>query len=141
MAKKIAKKLKVLAPGGAATPAPPLGPTLGQAGINIGEFVKQFNDQTSEMRGQLIPAEITVYEDRTFTFILKTPPASNLILKALGKEKGSGKNVTSKVGTLTDTQLTEIAEIKMPDLNANDIDAAKKIIAGTARSMGVEVKK
>ena len=140
MAKKIAKKLKVQAIGGAANPAPPLGPALGQAGINIGEFVKQFNDRTAEMHGQLIPAEVTVYEDRSFTFILKTPPAASLILKALGKEKGSGQNVISKVGKLNKAQLREIAKIKMPDLNANDEEAAMKIVAGTARSMGGEVE-
>ena len=140
MAKKITKKLKIVAPAGKLTPAPPYGPILGQAGINIGEFVKQFNDATREMTGDMVPAEISVYEDRTFSFILKTPPASNLILKALGKEKGSGKNAVSKVGTLTKQQLREIAEKKMPDLNANDIDAAMKIIAGSARSMGVEIK-
>jgi large subunit ribosomal protein L11 len=108
--------------------------------VNIGEFVKQFNDATQKMKGDLVPVEISVYEDRTFSFVLKTPPASSLILKALGKEKGSGKNVVSKVGTLTKAQLREIAEKKMPDLNANDIEAAMKIIAGSARSMGVEVK-
>ena len=140
MAKKITKKLKLVITGGAATPAPPTGPALGQAGVNIGEFVKQFNDATAQMRGEVVPVEITVYEDRTFTFILKTPPASALILKALGKEKGSGKNAVSKIGTLTKAQVREIAEKKMPDLNANDIEAAMKIIEGSARSMGVEVK-
>ena len=138
--KKITKKLKLVLPGGKATPAPPAGPTLGQAGVNIGEFVKQFNDATSKMVGDMIPVEISVYEDRSFTFVLKTPPASNLIMKALKIEKGSGKNTVSKVGTLTKAQLKEIAEKKMPDLNANDIDAAMKIIAGSARSMGVDVK-
>ena len=140
MAKKVTKKLKLVIPGGKATPAPPTGPTLGQAGVNIGEFVKQFNDATKGMVGDVVPVEISVYEDRTFTFVLKTPPASNLILKALGKEKGSGKNTVSKVGTLTKAQLREIAQKKMPDLNANDIDAAMKIIAGSARSMGVDIK-
>lgn len=140
MAKKITKKLKVVLPAGKATPAPPVGPTLGQAGINIGEFITKFNDATREMMGQTIPAEITVYEDRSFDFILKTPPASSLILKAIGAEKGSGKNVSSKVGKLTKAQVKEIAEKKMPDLNANDIEGAMKIIEGTARSMGVEVK-
>ncbi len=140
MAKKITKKLKLVIPAGKANPAPPVGPALGQAGVAIGEFVKQFNDATKDMMGDIVPVEISVYEDRTFTFILKTPPASSLILKALGKEKGSGKNAVSKVGTLTKAQLKEIAEKKMPDLNANDIDAAMKIIAGSARSMGVEVK-
>jgi large subunit ribosomal protein L11 len=140
MAKKIAKKLKVVLPAGKATPAPPVGPTLGQAGINIGQFITEFNNQTREMMGQTIPAEITVYEDRTFTFILKTPPASSLILMALGAEKGSGKNVSSKIGKLTKAQVREIAEKKMPDLNANDVEAAMKIIEGTARSMGADIK-
>ncbi|OHA60068.1 MAG: 50S ribosomal protein L11 [Candidatus Vogelbacteria bacterium RIFOXYD1_FULL_46_19] len=140
MAKKIIKKLKLQIPAGAANPAPPVGPALGQAGINIGEFVNQFNSKTQEMRGDIIPVEISVYEDRSFDFVLKTPPASSLILKAIGVEKGSGKNVAKKVGTITKAQINEIAERKMPDLNANDVTAAAKIIAGTARSMGVEVK-
>ncbi len=140
MAKKLIKKVKIVAPAGKATPAPPLGPTLGQAGINIGEFVTKFNEQTRDKMGDMIPAEITVYEDRTYSFVLKTPPASNLILKALGKEKGSGRPNTSKVGSLTKAQLREIAEKKMTDLNANDVDAAMKIVAGSARSMGVDVK-
>ena len=140
MAKKITKKLKLVIPAGKATPAPPIGPALGQAGIAIGEFVKQFNDATAKMAGDVIPVEVSVYEDRTFSFVLKTSPASNLILKALGKEKGSGKNTVSKVGTITRAQLREIAEKKMPDLNANDIEAAMKIIEGSARSMGVDVK-
>jgi len=140
MAKKIIKKVKIVAPAGKATPAPPLGPTLGQAGINIGEFVSKFNEQTRGQMGDMIPAEITVYEDRTYSFVLKTPPASNLILRALGKEKGSGKPNTSKVGILTKAQLREIAEKKMADLNANDVEAAMKIVAGSARSMGVDVK-
>jgi len=127
-------------PAGKATPAPPVGPILGQAGINIGEFITKFNDATKEMAGQMIPAVISVYEDRSFDFILKTPPASNLILKAIGIEKGSGKNVTSKVGKISRAQIKEIAEKKMEDLNANDIDAAMRIIEGSARSMGVEVK-
>lgn len=140
MAKKITKKLKLVIPAGKATPAPPIGPALGQAGIAIGEFVKQFNDATAKMMGDVVPVEVSVYEDRTFSFVLKTPPASNLILKALGKEKGSGKNAVSKIGSITKAQLKEIAEKKMPDLNANDIDAAMKIVAGSARSMGVEIK-
>jgi large subunit ribosomal protein L11 len=139
MAKKITKQLKVLLPAGKATPAPPIGPILGQAGINIGEFIKQYNDQTREMMGENIPAEITVYEDRSFTFVLKTPPASSLILKMIGGEKGSGKPNTAKVGKLTKAQLKEIAEKKMVDLNANDVEGAMKIIAGTARSMGVDI--
>ncbi len=140
MAKKVTKKLKLVIVGGKATPAPPTGPALGQAGVNIGEFVKQFNDATAKMMGEVIPVEISVYEDRTFTFVLKTSPASALILKAIGKEKGSGKNAVSKVGTITKAQIREIAEKKMPDLNANDVDAAMKIIEGSARSMGVEVR-
>ena len=113
---------------------------LGQAGINIGEFIKQFNDATREKMGEIIPAEITVYEDRSFTFVLKTPPASSLLTKAAGVEKGSGKNVSTKVGKITKAQLKEIAEKKMVDLNAKDIEAAMKIVAGTARSMGVDIK-
>jgi len=140
MAKKITKKLKLVIQGGAATPAGKTGPALGQAGVNIGEFVKQFNDATKDMKGDVVPVEISVYEDRTFSFVVKTPPASSLILKAIGKEKGSGKNTVSKVGTLSKSQLKEIAEKKMKDLNANDIEAAMKIIAGSARSMGVDVK-
>lgn len=140
MAKKITKKLKLQIPGGKATPAPPIGPALGQAGINIGEFVKRFNDATKTMVGDIVPVQISVYEDRSFDFVLKTPPASALILKAIGKEKGSGKPNTAKIGTITKAKIKEIAEKKMVDLNANDIDAASKIIAGTARSMGVDVK-
>ncbi|MBU6231778.1 MAG: 50S ribosomal protein L11 [Patescibacteria group bacterium] len=140
MAKKIVKKVKVIAPAGKATPAPPLGPTLGQAGVNIGDFTKKFNDATKAMIGDMIPVLITVYEDRTYDFKLKTPPASSLILKALKKEKGSGKPNLSKVGTLSKAQLKEIAEKKMPDLNANTVEAAMKIVAGTARQMGVDVK-
>ncbi len=140
MAKKITKKLKIIAPAGKATPAPPLGTTLGPAGINIGEFVKKFNEATAPMAGNLIPCIITIYEDRSYDFVLKTPPASGLIMKALGAEKGSGKPNTSKIGTLTRTQLKEIAEKKMVDLNAKDIEGAMQTIAGTARSMGVDVK-
>lgn len=140
MAKKITKKLKLQIPAGKATPAPPVGPALGQAGVNIGEFVNQFNEKTRDKMGNIIPVEITVYEDRTFDFVMKVSPASRLILKKLDKEKGSGKNVEQKVGTLTKAQVREIAEEKLADLNANDIDAAAKIIAGTARSMGVDVK-
>ena len=140
MAKKVERKLKLQIQGGKATPAPPIGPALGQAGINIGDFVNRFNEATSEMVGNIVPVEILVYEDRSFDFILKTPLASQLLLKALGKPKGSGKNLVTKVGTVTRAQVKEIAEIKMPDLNANDIDAAMRIIEGTARSMGIEVK-
>lgn len=140
MAKKILKKIKVQATGGKATPAPPLGPVLGQAGINIGEFVNQFNEQTRESRmGEVVPIELTVFDDRSFSFILKTSPASRLILKAIGKEKGSGKNTQVKAGEITQAQIREIAEIKMPDLNAATIEGAMKIIEGTCRSMGVNV--
>lgn len=140
MAKKIIKKVKVIAPAGKATPAPPLGPTLGQAGVNIGDFTKKFNEATKGMMGDMIPVLITVYEDRTYDFKLKSPPASSLILKALKQEKGSGKPNTKKIGSITKAQAKEIAERKMADLNANTIDQAVKIIAGTARSMGVDVK-
>ncbi|AKM84020.1 TPA: 50S ribosomal protein L11 [Candidatus Campbellbacteria bacterium] len=140
MAKEVIKKLKLQIPAGKATPAPPTGPALGQAGVNISEFVNQFNEATREKAGNIIPVEISVYEDRTFSFVLKTPPASRLILKALGVEKGSGKNVSKKVGTITKDQVRQIAEEKMPDLSANDVESAMKIIEGTARSMGVEVK-
>ena len=126
--------------GQAATLTPAMGQVLGPAGINIGEFVKKFNEASKGMRGDLVPAEITVYEDRSYDFVLKTPPASSLILKALGKEKGSGKPNTAKIGVITKAQVKEIAEKKMADLNASDIDAAAKIIAGTARSIGVDVK-
>lgn len=140
MAKKITKKLKIIAPAGKATPAPPLGTTLGPAGINIGEFVKKFNDATREMVGDMVPCVITIYEDRSYDFELKTALASGLILKMLKAEKGSGKPNTSKIGSITKDQLRQIAEYKLPDLNANDVEAAMKIVAGTARSMGVDVK-
>lgn len=140
MAKQLIKQVKVQAEGGKATPAPPLGPVLGQAGINIGEFVNQFNEQTRDRMGEVVPTVINVYDDRSFDFICKTTPASRLILKAIGKPKGSGKPGISKGGEITQAQIKEIAEAKMVDLNANDIDQAMKIIAGTARSMGVEVK-
>lgn len=140
MAKTIKTILKLQIPAGKANPAPPVGPALGQHGVNIGEFVSKFNDATKEMGNDIIPVEITVYEDRTFDFKLKTPPASDLLRKAVGVEKGSGKPNTKKVGTVTKQQIKEIAERKMDDLNANDIDAASKIVEGTARSMGVDVK-
>jgi large subunit ribosomal protein L11 len=140
MAKKVIKRLKIVAPAGKATPAPPIGPALGQAGINIGDFVNKFNEATRPMMGDIIPVEISVYEDRSYDFVLKTPPASNLILKALGKEKGSGKPNTSKIGTISKAQIREIAEKKLPDLNARTVEAAMKIIEGSARSMGVDVK-
>lgn len=139
MAKKLVKKIKVQAVGGKATPAPPLGPVLGQAGINIGEFVNQFNEQTRERMGEVVPVEISVFDDRTFTFITKTSPASRLILKKIGKDKGSSKNAASKIGSITKAQIREIAEEKMVDLNAASIEAAMKSIEGTARSMGVTV--
>jgi len=140
MAKKIIKKVKVIAPAGKATPAPPLGPTLGQAGVNIGDFTKKFNEATKDKIGDMIPVVITVYDDRSYDFVLKTPPTSSLILKAIKKEKGSGKPNLNKVGTLSKADLKGIAERKMPDLNANDIESAMKIITGTANQMGVEIK-
>ncbi|MEX0930641.1 MAG: 50S ribosomal protein L11 [Candidatus Paceibacterota bacterium] len=140
MAKAILKKMKLHVPGGAATPAPPIGPALGQAGINIGEFVTRFNEGTQDMRGNIVPTEITVYEDKSFDLVFKTSPASRLILKAIGKEKGSGNPLSTKIGTISKAQIREIAEQKMEDLNAHDVEQASKIIAGTARSMGVEVK-
>lgn len=140
MAKKITKKIKIIAQGGAAVLTPAMGQVLGPAGINIGEFVKRFNDASKDMRGDLVPAEISVYEDRSYDFVLKTPPASSLILKAIGKEKGSGKPNLQKVGIITKAQVQEIAAKKMRDLNANSPEEAFKIIAGSARSMGVDVK-
>lgn len=140
MAKKVEKILKLQVPGGKASPAPPLGPSLGQAGVNIGEFTNRFNEDTKDRMGDIVPVELTVYEDKSFTLKYKVSPASSLILKKLGIKSGSGSNLTKKVGKLTKAQLKEIAEEKMPDLNANDVEAAMKIIAGTARSMGVEVE-
>jgi len=140
MAKKIAKKIKIVAAGGAATLTPAMGQVLGPAGINIGEFVKKFNEASKDMKGDMVPAVISVYEDRSYDFVLKTPPVSSLILKALGADKGSGRPNTSKVGALTKTQLKEIAERKMPDLNTTDVNQAMKVVAGSARSMGVDVK-
>lgn len=140
MAKQVMKKVKVQVPAGKANPAPPLGPALGQAGVAIGEFVNQFNEQTREMGNDIIPVEISVYEDRSFDFVLKTPPASSLILKAAGVQKGSGKTPVKKAGSITRAQAAEIAERKMPDLNAADIEGATRIIEGTARSMGIDVK-
>jgi large subunit ribosomal protein L11 len=139
VAKKIVAKVTLQITAGKATPAPPVGPALGQHGINIMEFCKTYNERTASQAGQVIPAVITVFEDRSFTFILKTPPASELIKKAAGIEKGSGEPNRKKVGKLTLDQCREIAKTKMADLNANDIDAAMKIIAGTARQMGVEI--
>lgn len=136
----IVKKIKLQIPGGAATPAPPVGTALGPAGVNIGQFVTQFNEATKDKKGTIIPIELSVYDDRSFTFVMKNPPASRLILKALGIEKGSGKAREEKVGTLTKQQVAAIVEEKMPDLSANSSEAAARTIAGTARSMGVEVK-
>ena len=138
--KKVTGLIKLQIQAGAATPAPPVGPALGQHGVNIMEFVKAYNAATESQRGNVIPVEITVYEDRTFTFILKTPPAARLLLKAAGVPKGSGVPQKDKVGSITKAQLREVAEKKMSDLNANDIEQAEKIIAGTARSMGIVVK-
>ena len=137
--KKITGYIKLQVPAGKANPAPPIGPALGQHGVNIMEFCKQYNAATEAQRGNVIPVEITVYEDRSFDFITKTPPAARMILKAAGVEKGSGEPHTNKVASITRDQVREIAQTKMADLNANDIDAAEKIIAGTARSMGITV--
>jgi large subunit ribosomal protein L11 len=139
MAKKVLTQIKLQATGGAASPAPPVGPALGQHGINIMEFCKAFNAQTQDNAGTVIPVVITVYEDRSFTFVTKTPPAAVLIKQAAGLDKGSGEPHRDKVGSITEAQLREIAERKLPDLNAHDVDQAAKIIKGTARSMGVEV--
>ena len=138
--KKIIKVLKLQIPGGKAVPGQQLGPVLGSAGIPIGEFVKRFNDETKNRVGETVPTVVEIFDDKTYKLTYKTEPASALILKVLGKEKGSGVPNTTKIGTLTKSQLKEIAEKKMPDLNANDIEAASKIIAGTARSMGVDVR-
>ena len=140
MAKKVLTTIKLQAAGGQASPAPPVGPALGQHGINIMEFCKAFNAQTQQDMGTTIPVVITVYEDRSFTFVTKTPPAAVLIKQAIGLDKGSGEPNRDKVGTISQDQLRAIAEKKLPDLNAHDVDQAAKIIAGTARSMGVEVK-
>ena len=140
MAKKVIGFIKLQIPAGKANPAPPVGPALGQHGVNIMEFCKAFNAKTQEQMGKLIPVEITVYGDRSFSFITKTPPAPSLLLEAAGIEKGSGEPHKEKVGTVTSAQIKEIAEIKMPDLNASDIDSAMQMIAGTARSMGIVVK-
>jgi len=137
--RRVARKLKLQITGGQANPAPPVGPALGQAQVNIGEFVRQFNDATRDQMGQIIPVEITVYEDRSFTFVTKTPPASDLIKKAVGIDKGSGTAGKGAVGTISRAQVREIAELKMKDLNAVDLDGAVKQIEGTARSMGLEV--
>ena len=140
MAKKVLSLIKLQIPAGQASPAPPVGPALGQHGVNIMEFTKAFNENTKDQMGVIIPVEITVFEDRSFTFITKTPPAAFLLLKAAGLEKGSGEPNREKVGTVSKGQVKKIAETKMRDLNANDIDAAMKIIEGTAKNMGIEVE-
>ena len=140
MAKKIKTIVKLQIPAGKATPAPPVGTALGPHGVNIQDFVTQFNAATKDKEGSIIPAELTIYEDRSFTFRLKTPPASDLLRKAAGVEKGSGEALRTKVGKVSKKQIREIAEVKMPDLNANDIEAAMKIVEGTARSMGITVE-
>ncbi|MBC7331782.1 MAG: 50S ribosomal protein L11 [Synergistetes bacterium] len=139
MAKKVIGEIKLLIPAGKATPAPPVGPALGQYGVNIMEFCKAFNAATANQAGMIIPVVLTVYSDRSFTFILKTPPASVLLKKAAGIEKGSSEPNRNKVGKVTRSQLREIAQIKMPDLNTDDIEAAMRIVEGTARSMGIEI--
>ena len=140
MAKKVLTTITLQCQAGKATPAPPVGPALGQHGINIMEFCKAYNERSASQTGQIIPAVITVYEDRSFTFILKTPPASELLKKAAGVEKGSGEPNRTKVGKISPAKLREIAQAKMADLNANDVEAAMKVVAGTARSMGIEVE-
>ena len=137
--KKLSAVIKLQIKAGAATPAPPVGPALGQHGVNIMEFCKQYNAATEAQRGDIVPVEISVFEDRSFTFITKTPPAARLILKAAGVDKGSGEPHKTKVATLSSAQVREIAQTKLTDLNASDLDAASKIIAGTARSMGITV--
>jgi large subunit ribosomal protein L11 len=139
MAKKIKTVIKLQLEAGKANPAPPVGTALGPQGINIQDFCKQFNEQTREMTGDVVPAEITIYEDRSFSFVLKTPPASALLKKAAGIEKGAKDSLKEKAGKVTKAQIREIAEKKMPDLNANDLEAAEKIIAGTAKNMGIEI--
>ena len=140
MAKKVIGFIKLQIPAGQANPAPPVGPALGQHGVNIMEFCKSFNEKTQQMQGDIVPVEITVFEDRSFTFIMKTPPAAQLLLKAAGVPKGSGVPQATKVGKVSRDQVREIAEKKMPDLNAIDIEGAMKIIEGTARSMGITVE-
>lgn len=141
MAKAIKTSLKLQLPAGAASPAPPVGTALGPHGINIGDFVKRYNDATKERTGNIVPVEVTIFEDRSFDFVLKTPPVSDLLRKAAGVEKGSGTPNKTKVGTVSKADIRRIAEKKMPDLNTDTIEAAEKIIKGTARSMGIEVKK
>ena len=139
MAKKVRAVVTLQLPAGKATPAPPVGPVLGQHGINIMEFVKDYNARTANQAGNIIPAQLTVFEDRSFTFVLRTPPAADMLRKAAGIEKGSGKNRLEKAGKVKPADIRKIAETKMPDLNANSIEQAMKIIEGTARSMGIEV--
>jgi large subunit ribosomal protein L11 len=139
--KKVKARLKMVIPGGGATPAPPVGSALGQHGVNMMDFINAFNEQTKDVKGQPVPTKITVFEDKSFTFTTKSTPAATLIKQAAGLQKGSGVPHKDKVGKLTQAQLTQIAETKLPDLSANDIEAAKKVIAGTARSMGIEVEK
>ncbi|MBD1910145.1 MULTISPECIES: 50S ribosomal protein L11 [unclassified Leptolyngbya] len=141
MAKKVVAVIKLALDAGKANPAPPVGPALGQHGVNIMAFCKEYNAKTSDQPGMVIPVEISVYEDRSFTFVLKTPPASVLIRKAAGVDRGSGEPNKKKVGSISEAQLREIAEKKLPDLNANDVDAAMKIVEGTARNMGITVKR
>ncbi len=140
MAKEVKTIVKLQIPAGKANPAPPVGPALGQAGVNIQDFCAQFNDKTREQMGSVIPVVITVYKDRSFTFITKTPPAADLLKKAAGVSKGAGNPLKDKAGSVTRAQLREIAEAKMPDLNANDVEAAMRIIEGSARNMGIEIK-
>jgi large subunit ribosomal protein L11 len=140
MAKKVVRLVKLQIPAGKANPAPPIGPTLGGAGVNIGEFVKRFNDATKEMGNEIVPVVISVYDDRTFDFITKTPPTASLILKAAGLEKGSGTPNTKKVGSVTRAQVKAIAERKMPDLNAKDMEGAMSMVEGSAKALGIEVK-
>jgi large subunit ribosomal protein L11 len=139
MAKKVVAMIKLALPAGKANPAPPVGPALGQHGVNIMMFCKEYNARTTDQVGMIIPVEISVFEDRSFTFILKTPPASVLIIKAAGVEKGSGESSKGSVGSITRAQLQEIAQIKLPDLNARDIEAAMRIVEGTAKNMGISI--
>ena len=140
MAKKVIKEVKLQMPAGAATPAPPVGPVLGQAQVNIPQFIKEFNDRTKDQVGYTVPVVITVYEDRSYTFVTKTPPASDLLKKACKIDKGSGAPNSKKVGTISTSELKKIAEMKMPDLNAYNVEEAMKIVEGTAKNMGIEVK-
>ena len=140
MAKEVVKKIKLQIAAGKATPAPPVGPALGQAGVNIPGFCTQFNEQTKDKIGYILPVVISVFDDRSFTFVVKTPPASDLLKKAAGVQSGAGNPKTTKVGSISQAKLKEIAEMKMPDLNANDVEAAMRIIAGTARNMGIAIE-